>query len=116
MPDYNWPPMDQRKVMGKRLSRLDGPVKTTGAAKYNSDIKPEGMLFAALLTSPHAHAKVTKVDVSAAKSSPGVTSVRIIAEPGTEVQWAGQEIAVVAANTEEAANDAVRKIKVDYDV
>ncbi len=116
MPDYSWPPMDKRRVMGKRISRLDGPVKASGAAKYNTDIKPPGMLFAALLTSPHAHAKVNNVDVSAAKNLRGVTAVRVIAQNGTEVQWAGQEIAVVAAETEEIANDAVRQIKVDYEV
>lgn len=116
MPDYSWPPMDQRRVMGKRLSRLDGPLKSSGAAKYNTDIKPEGMLHAALLTSPHAHAKVTSVDVSEAKSMKGVTGVRVIVKPGAEVQWAGAEIAVVAAETEEIANDAVRKIKVEYEV
>lgn len=116
MPDFSWPPMDQRRVMGKRLSRLDGPAKSSGAAKYNTDIKPEGMLYAALLTSPHAHAKIKSVDISAAKSMPGVTAVRVITEPGAEVQWAGAEIAVVAANTEEIANDAVRKIKVEYEV
>jgi xanthine dehydrogenase YagR molybdenum-binding subunit len=108
--------MDQRKVMGKRISRLDGPAKTSGAAKYNTDIKPDGMLFAALLTSPHAHAKITSVDVSEAKAMPGVTSVRVILQPGAEIQWAGAEIAAVAATTEEVANDAVRKIKVQYDV
>ncbi len=42
--------MGQRRVMGQRLDRLDGIAKSTGAAKYNSDIKPEGMLFGALLT------------------------------------------------------------------
>ena len=39
MPDYSWPPMDQRRVMGKRISRLDGPAKSSGAAKYNSDVQ-----------------------------------------------------------------------------
>jgi len=43
--------MDKRRVMGKRISRLDGIAKSTGAAKYNSDLKPDGMLFGALLTS-----------------------------------------------------------------
>ncbi len=51
MPDYSWPPMEKRKVIGKRISRLDGMVKSTGAAKYNSDINPPGLLFGVLLTS-----------------------------------------------------------------
>jgi xanthine dehydrogenase YagR molybdenum-binding subunit len=108
--------MDQRRVMGKRLSRLDGPAKSSGAAKYNSDLKPDGLLFAALLTSPHAHAKVTSIDIADAQKSRGVTAVRVISPAGKEIQWAGAEIAVVAAETEELANDAVRKIKVEYEV
>ncbi len=114
--DYHWPPMDKRRVMGKRLDRLDGIAKSTGAAKYNSDIKPEGMLFGALLTSPYAHAKVKSIDTSAAEKLAGVTAVRAIVKAGDELQWAGQEIAFLAATTEEIANDAVRLIKVDYEV
>src|SRR6266436_548168 len=107
MPDYHWPPMDKRRVMGKPLSRLDGIAKSTGSAKYSTDLRPNGMLFGALLTSPHAHAKVTSIDTSAAEKFPGVTAVRVVAPAGTELQWAGAEIAFVAARTEEIANDAV---------
>ena len=99
LPDYHWPPMGKRRVMGKPMNRLDGLAKSTGAAKYNSDIKPEGMLFGALLTSPHAHAKVKSVDISAAQKLDGVAAVRVVANPGAEVQWAGAEIAFVAART-----------------
>ncbi|HYL76077.1 MAG TPA: xanthine dehydrogenase family protein molybdopterin-binding subunit [Bryobacteraceae bacterium] len=115
-PDYHWPPMGQRKVMGTRINRLDGIAKSTGAAKYNSDLKPDGMLFGALLTSPYAHAKVKSIDTSAAEKLKGVTAVRVVAKAGTEIQWAGAEIAFVAATTEEVANDAARLIKVDYEV
>ncbi len=116
MPNYSWPPMNQRRVMGKRLTRLDGIVKASGAAKYNSDVHPEGLLFAVLLTSPHAHAKITSIDISEAKATPGVTAVRVITQPGAEIQWAGAEVAAVAATSEEIATDAVRKIKVQYEV
>src|SRR6266853_1278717 len=116
MPNYSWPPMDQRRVIGKRLSRLDGVVKASGAAKYNSDVHPDGLLYGALLTSPHAHAKVKSIDINDAKATPGVTAVRIIKQPGDEIQWAGTEVAAVAARTEEIAMDAARKIKVDYEV
>ncbi|HTM48045.1 MAG TPA: xanthine dehydrogenase family protein molybdopterin-binding subunit [Bryobacteraceae bacterium] len=116
MPDYSWPPQESRRLLGKRISRIDGREKASGRAKYASDINKPGMLFAALLTSPHAHAKVVSVDTSAAKSLNGVTAVRVIAEPGTEIQWAGAEIAVVSATSEEVANDAVRKINVQYEV
>jgi xanthine dehydrogenase YagR molybdenum-binding subunit len=116
MPDYHWPPMDKRRVMGKPLNRLDGNVKSTGSAKYNSDIHPPGLLHATLLTCPYAHAKVTSIDISAAEKLKGVTAVRAIKKAGDELQWAGAEVACVAAETEEIANDAIRLIKVDYEV
>jgi xanthine dehydrogenase YagR molybdenum-binding subunit len=115
-PDYHYPPMDQRKVIGSRVSRLDGLAKATGAAKYNSDVKPKELLFAVLVTSPYAHARVNSVDTSAAEKLQGVTAVRTIVDPGKEVQWEGQEVAIVAATTEEIARDAARLVKVDYEV
>jgi len=108
--------MDQRRVIGKPTNRLDGVAKASGKAKYSSDLNPPGLLQAVFLTSPHAHARVKSVDVSAAKAMKGVTAVRVISAPGTEIQWAGTEIAVVAAETEPIARDAVRAIKVDYEV
>src|SRR5579862_4461370 len=116
MPDYSWPPMDQRRVIGKPTKRRDGIDKSTGQAKYSSDLKPEGTLFGALLTSPHAHARITSIDTSEAEHLPGVAAVRVILGAGKEVQWEGTEIAAVAATTEELAYDAVRKIKVQYEV
>lgn len=116
MPDYAWPPFEKRKVMGKRILRADGIAKSTGKAKYNSDINPKDLLFGVLLTSPHAHAKVRSIDTSEAEKMPGVTAVRVIATAGKELQWAGQEVAAIAATSETAARDAARKIKVDYEV
>jgi xanthine dehydrogenase YagR molybdenum-binding subunit len=116
MPNYSWPPMDQRKVMGKRINRLDGVQKSSGRAKYPSDLNPQGLLYGILLTCPHAHARVRSVDTSAAEKMPGVTAVRVISKPGTEIQWAGTEVAAVAAQTELQARDAARAIKVDYEV
>ena len=115
-PDYSWPPMDKRHVIGKSYKRLDGPQKASGRAKYGSDIRPQGLLFAVYLTSPHAHARVTSIDTSAAEKTAGVKAVHVVSPAGTEIQWAGMEIAAVAATTEETARDAVRKIKVDYEV
>src|SRR5580700_4955481 len=112
MPEYSWPPMDQRRVIGKPTKRRDGLEKSMGRAKYSSDEKPSGMLFGALLTSPYAHARVTSIDTSEAEHMPGVTAVRAMTAAGKEVQWEGTEIATVAAATEEQANDALRKIKV----
>jgi xanthine dehydrogenase YagR molybdenum-binding subunit len=108
--------MEKRKVIGKPYKRLDGPQKASGRAKYGSDISPKGLLFAVYLTSPHAHARITSIDTSAAEKTAGVKAVHVVSPAGTEIQWAGTEIAAVAATTEETARDAVRKIKVDYEV
>ena len=116
MPEYKWPPMEKRRVMGKRTTRLDGMVKSTGRAKYSSDVNRPGMLYGVMLTCPHAHARVTAVDIAAARKVPGVEGVRILAAPGTEVQWAGYEIAQVVATSEAAARDGVRAIKASYEV
>ncbi|MFN7993803.1 MAG: xanthine dehydrogenase family protein molybdopterin-binding subunit [Bryobacteraceae bacterium] len=108
--------MDKRRVMGKPTLRRDGLEKSAGKAKYSSDLKPPGMLFGALLTCPHAHARVTSIDTSEAERMDGVKAVRVITKAGQEAQWEGTEIAIVAAVTEELARDAVRKIKVRYEV
>ncbi len=119
MPDtanYSWPPMDKRKVIGTSPLRLDGPQKASGRAKYSSDMNPKDLLFGIYLTSPYAHARVTSIDTSDAERSPGVKAVHVAAKAGTEMQWQGWEIAAVAATTEEQARDAVRKIKIQYEV
>ena len=114
-PDYSWPPMDARKVIGKPYKRLDGPQKASGRAKYTSDLKLKDMLYAAYLTCPPAHARVTSIDTAAAEKRDGVKAVLVIAEAGKELQWHGQEVAAVAATTEEAARRAIRDIKVAYE-
>jgi len=112
---YDWPPAGERGLIGQRISRIDGPAKSSGRAKYTYDINRPGMLFGKILRCPYAHATIKSLDVSAAKSLPGVKSVRIIQDAGKEVQWEGDEIAAVAAETEEIAEDAIRKIKVEYE-
>jgi xanthine dehydrogenase YagR molybdenum-binding subunit len=116
MPDYSWPQMDKRRVIGKPTNRLDGTLKSSGAAKYSSDLNPQGLLQGALLTCPHAHARIKSIDTSAAEKLPGVTSVKVISGPGTEIQWAGTEVAAVAAKSEVIARDALKLIKVDYEI
>ena len=51
MPDYNWPPPEKRKYIGKRISRVDGPAKSTGRARYTYDYNPKGLLWGAILRS-----------------------------------------------------------------
>jgi len=115
-PDYSWPPMEARKVIGQSPKRLDGPAKASGRARYSSDLNPKDLLFGVYLTCPHAHARVTSVDSSAAEKIQGVTAVHVVSPAGTEIQWQGTEVAAVAAVTEEIARDAVGAIKVVYEV
>ncbi|MBI4559059.1 MAG: xanthine dehydrogenase family protein molybdopterin-binding subunit [Candidatus Hydrogenedentes bacterium] len=110
-----WPKPDQRQLLGKRFDRLDGPAKASGTAKYTHDTNLPNMLFAKALWAPHGAAKVSGIDVSAAKAVNGVAQVWSV-EPGTEVNYAGTLVAVVAASTEEIAREAVNKIKVEYEV
>src|SRR5579883_366776 len=105
MAEEKWPAADQRSLIGKRISRLDGPWKASGRAKYSYDVNRPGMLFGKMVISPHAHAKVVSIDTSAAEKVPGFRAAQVIVDEGREVLWAGQEVVAVAADTEEHARD-----------
>ncbi len=109
-----WP--ENPRLIGTRITRLDGLAKASGRARYPSDERPEGTLFAVMLYSPHAHAKIKSIDISAAEKMPGVKAVKVIAEAEATLRYQGDDIAAVAAETEEQARDAVRAIKVTYEV
>src|SRR4029079_16901370 len=115
MAKVDWPPQDKRQYIGKRLSRIDAPLKTTGAAKYSYDINRPGMLYAKLVTSPHAKAEVASVDTKAAEALPGVKAVWVESE-SKNIMYAGQIVAAVAAETEEIATEAANLVKVNYNV
>jgi xanthine dehydrogenase YagR molybdenum-binding subunit len=116
----SWPPASERTLIGKSIKRLDGPVKSRGAAKYTYDIIRPGMLYARLLDSPHPHARVRSIDLSAAEKLPGVKAALALKDTSNpdvaKVYYQGEEVAAVAATTEEIAADALRLIKVDYEV
>ncbi|HKM91335.1 MAG TPA: hypothetical protein VJX29_12045, partial [Candidatus Acidoferrales bacterium] len=116
MADYHWPPADKRFLIGKSFNRVDGPVKSSGRAKYTYDVNRPGLLHGKMVLSPHAHAKVRSIDTAAAEKMPGVRAVLVMFEPGKEVLWAGQEIVALAADTEEQARDAARAVKIEYEV
>lgn len=109
-----WP--QTRRIIGTKVQRLDGPEKATGRAKYSFDINRPGMLHAKMLRCPHAHARIKNIDVTQAEKAPGVRGVHVIVKPNEELYWAGAEIAAVAADTEEHAEDALRAIRVDFEV
>jgi xanthine dehydrogenase YagR molybdenum-binding subunit len=114
--EHSWPEAKDRRLIGKSINRLDGPAKVTGAARYTYDIKRPGMLYARVLRCPYAHARITRLDTAPAEALPGVKAVRVIQGAGTEIQWALDEIAIVAATSEEIAEDALRAIRVEYEV
>src|SRR5579883_541487 len=113
---YSWPDAKDRSVIGSRVSRVDGPSKSSGRAKYTYDYNPEGLLFGLMVRSPYAHCKVKSVDTSAAEKMAGVKAVKVVQGPGSEIFWAGDDIVGVAAVDEGTAEDAVRAIKVEYEV
>ena len=116
MSEYKWPDPATRPLLGKRISRVDGPVKASGRAKYTYDYNPNGLLAGKILRCPHAHARIVSIDSSAAEKMAGVKAVKVLQPPGTEIFWAGDEVVGVAAVDESTAEDAIRAINVQYEV
>ncbi|HXI51443.1 MAG TPA: molybdopterin cofactor-binding domain-containing protein, partial [Candidatus Saccharimonadales bacterium] len=115
MAKVDWPPAGKRTLIGARIDRADGPVKSTGAAKYSYDMNRPGMLWAKLVTSPYARADVLSIDLSAAAALPGVKATwKDEGNEGKDVKYAGQILAAVAAETEEIAVEAARLVKIEY--
>jgi xanthine dehydrogenase YagR molybdenum-binding subunit len=114
---YNWPARDAAQIIGKSHDRLDGMVKSTGAAQYTYDVNLDNQLIVRALGCPHAHCRVKSVDTSAAEKVPGVVLVHLIREAeDREIQTQGELIAAVAAETEAAAAEGVAKLKVEYEL
>ncbi len=98
--------------IGHYTKRIDGEKIVTGQARYTHDIKLKDLLIGKILRSPHAKAEVLSVDLSAAKSLPGVKAALQINRG--KIQYAGQQVAVVAAIDEKTADRALDLIKVEY--
>lgn len=117
-PKYNWP-STPRTVVGKAVKRIDGPDKVSGKAKYTYDVKRPGMLYARAVRSPYPRAKIVSIDFSAAQRVPGFKTSLIIRDPKDDktnvAMYQGDEVAAVAADTEEHAIDAERAVKVVYE-
>ena len=116
---YSWPPKDKSKLIGKRVSRLDGMAKATGVAKYTYDVNLDNQLIVRALGCPHAHCRVKSVDVNKAMQIKDVVHVHLInpiPEEGLEIRAQGTLIAAVAAETEAAAAEGVDALDVTYDM
>ncbi len=111
-----WDGSDHLKYIGKEQTRIDGREKVTGRAKYTFDRQLPGMLWARFLRSPYPAAVVKSIDSSEAEKMPGVYAVITVAEklPMT-IRFAGQEILAVAADSDCVAEEAVRRIQIEYD-
>ena len=103
-------------VTDSPVHRVDAPLKVTGAAKYTSDIQFEGQLEGVILRSKHAHANIKAIDWSEAENIDGVDSVIGLLSDEKKVRWFGQPLAAIAAVDERTARQALKKIKVDYEV
>ena len=114
-------------VIGKSVHRRELPEKLTGAAKYTSDLKLLEMLHGKILRSPHPHARIVAIDTTKAAGLTGVHALltpfdvpdgRVAADVpilDTEVRFVGDEVAAVAAEDEDIAQDAIDLIEVQYD-
>ncbi|MBW2701590.1 MAG: xanthine dehydrogenase family protein molybdopterin-binding subunit [Deltaproteobacteria bacterium] len=116
--------------VGRDVERVDGLEKVTGAARYTGDLAFSHLLHAAVLRSPHPHARIKHIDLEPARKVPGVKAVvcgrdypyhvGIYLKDQTvfatdRVRYVGDPVAAVAAETPEAAWEAVAQIRVDYE-
>ena len=115
VPDLSWGDKTKHRLVGTYLPRADGPAKTTGTAIYTADVKLPGMLHARLICSAHAHANIKNIDTSVAEKMEGVKAIIPIAQ-GRQVRYEGDPIVALAATTVEIAEDAVKAIKIEYEV
>ena len=119
--------------VGQSVRRVDGVPKVKGEFEYASDLRRDGMLWGATLRSPHPHARIVSIDTTAALTAPGVRAVLTHADvPGKTtfgldvqdqpvlaidvVRYAGEAVAVVAAEDPELARAALKAITVNYKV
>src|SRR6266550_1742391 len=111
------------KGIGLSIPRPDAPEKVTGVVQYVADLSPRGLLHAKLLRSPHAHARILKIDVSKARALPGVRAVLTAADiPELKRKAPTRAHAVLAidrvvfADEPAIAEEALDLIDVQYEV
>ncbi|MGC8480853.1 MAG: xanthine dehydrogenase family protein molybdopterin-binding subunit [Acidimicrobiales bacterium] len=130
------------RVLGQRVLRKEDPKLLSGESRFTDDLPIAGMLHIAVVRSPFAHARITSIDISAALSVPGVTSVLVGSDlqgewagpmpcawpvtadmknpphfpvATTKVNYAGDAVAVVIAESADAAADGAALVDVAYE-
>ncbi|SCY92563.1 xanthine dehydrogenase family protein molybdopterin-binding subunit [Alkaliphilus peptidifermentans] len=127
------------KTVNSSISKLDGMSLVTGKAAYTDDFAPKDALIVKVLRSPHAFARIKKIDTTIAEKVPGVACIfthkNVIRKPFTRagqcypelspydkflldeyVRHVGDDVAIIAAIDEKTATKAMKLIKVEYDV
>src|SRR6266446_2934691 len=138
MPAKTSPNQPAYKLIGQNYTTPDLVAKVTGRAKYAEDYRAEGMLFAKLLLSPMPHARVTRIDTTAALALPGVRAIltpddlpsvveganlgegiiaSVLSERGLTLEplYEGEPILAVAAVDELTATEAIERISLDLE-
>ena len=136
---YTPPEMPKTRVVGKAQKKVDAEKLVRGRPVFTDDKRPAGMLYGALLTSPHAHARIKHINADKARALPGVHAVlthqdipRVKYASGGQsypnplpydqaslddkVRHEGDRVAIAAAETPELAEKALRLIEVDYEI
>ncbi len=139
-------PLSKLKLVGQATTRIDARERVSGKATYSGDVQLPGMLYARVLRSPHPHARILKIDASQALAMPGVKAVvshencKFVWGAGgvaggvqyndqikkitkqrryafnNPVRFVGDPVAAVAAVDRHTAEEALRRIEVEYEV
>src|SRR5512140_279137 len=107
----SWP--EKREQIGGRTQRLDGAAKVTGAAKYSSDVQPQGWLYGMILRSRWPKARIARISLDTARQIPGIRAAILVREGERTVRYYGEELAAVAGTSKQACLDALRAIEVE---
>ncbi|MEJ7654950.1 MAG: xanthine dehydrogenase family protein molybdopterin-binding subunit [Chloroflexia bacterium] len=123
-----WPASSELVHVGKPHTRIDGAERVTGRAQYTYDVHPPGMLVGKILRCPFPHARIKRIDTTAAEALPGVRAViSHLNAPriewygdasllfDTELMHEGDDVLAVAADDEDTARDALRLVEIEYE-
>jgi putative selenate reductase molybdopterin-binding subunit len=131
--------MSEHRIVGRRVRKVDGLKLVTGRSAFTDDFQMPGMLIGKILGSPYAHARIKRIDTHRAKALPGVHAVLTYQdvprvphttagqgwpEPSpydtylldSKLRFVGDRVAAVAAETRAIAEEALRRIQVEYEV